>query len=60
MTEVEKLAARFKKMGVTDFKVARGEKPATPEQLAAEINRSLDRIEAGDFEVLDFNDIHRK
>lgn len=55
-TELDKLAHRLYGeggMGVTNFGFTPGTDPTvTAEERAAEINRMLDRIEAGDYEVM--------
>lgn len=54
MSEVEKLRKRLEAMNCKSFHVTRGEQPSTPEQLAAEVNRCLDRMERGELkEVFD-------
>jgi hypothetical protein len=51
MTELTKLHARLVEMDVRKFNIFPGTNPnATPEQIAAAINRALDAIEAGKFE----------
>jgi hypothetical protein len=50
MTEVTKLNTRLAEMKAR-INVFPGTNPnATPEEVAKEINKALDRIEAGDFE----------
>ena len=56
MTEVERLQKRLIDMKVTRFHVTRGEKPSTPEEIAAEVNRCLDKMEAGELEPLELLD----
>lgn len=42
---------------VENIKIFRGDKNATAEQVAEQINKSLDQIEAGDYELIeDFED----
>lgn len=56
MTQVEIAAARLYGpggLGVTNIKFSRGSNPnVTAEQIAGQLNRVLDNIEAGDFELL--------
>ncbi len=56
LTEVQRATARLygqNGLGATNVKLSTGTVPATPEVLARELNTSLDRIEHGDFEVVD-------
>jgi hypothetical protein len=56
-TEVERAAQRMfgpGGLGVKNFNLFPGTNPnATTEQVAAELNRALDRLEAGEFEMVD-------
>jgi len=48
---IEKLAEQVKDLGITKLNVFPGTNPdVTPDQVAAEVSKSLDRITAGDFE----------
>jgi hypothetical protein len=57
MTQVEIAAARLfgpGGLGVTNINIFPGTNPdVTPEQVATEVNKMLDRVEAGDFELVD-------
>lgn len=51
MSEMERLKQRLKDSRVTNFHVFRGSnKDATDEDIAREVNKSLDAIERGEFE----------
>lgn len=51
-TEIARARARLEAAGVTNVSIFPGSgRDSTPERMAAELNRSLDRLEAGDFEV---------
>lgn len=54
MTQVEKLKQRFDEMGVVNFNIFPGTNPnATPEQVAMAVNDALDRLEKGEYEVVE-------
>ena len=50
MTQIDKAANRLNAMGATRLSIFPGESSATAEQIASEINRALDAIEAGDYD----------
>lgn len=52
MSQIEKLHQRLALMQVTNFNIFPGTKPVSGEQLAEEINKALDAIEAGDYEEI--------
>jgi len=54
MTEIERLTKRMADMGVRNFNALWGDKAhlISAEERAAELNKSFDRIEAGDFELV--------
>lgn len=60
MTEVEKLKERLYGeggLGVTSFNIFPGTNPnVTAEEVAREVNHSLDQLEAGNFEEIDLED----
>lgn len=57
MTAIEKLAQRMYGtggLGITNFGLTRGSNANTTlEELAAEIDKALTRLQAGDYEVVD-------
>lgn len=56
MTEMEKLRNRLVDMGATNIGLTLGETATTQEELASEINKALDQIEAGDYDELNEGD----
>lgn len=53
MTQVEQLIHRLTEAGITNFDSFPGTLPdVTKEQLAEEINKSLDQLKAGNFEEI--------
>jgi hypothetical protein len=61
MTQVELAAKRLfgpGGLGVTNISIFPGTDPnVTAEQIAGELNRALDQLEAGTAEIVDINDI---
>jgi hypothetical protein len=61
MTQVELAAQRLfgpGGLGVTNIGISRGSDPnVTAEEIAGEINRALDQLEAGTAEIVDINEI---
>jgi len=52
--QLEEAKARLKAAGIKNIKFFPGSnRDATPEQMAEEINRTLTRLEEGDFELPD-------
>lgn len=55
MGELDKLRLRLKDMDAA-LRIMEGEKPTAAERIAAEVNRALDAIERGNYEIVE----HRK
>lgn len=56
MSEVERAARRMKELGVTTFSYTPGTNPdSTSDQVATEINKALDQLQSGDFEVVELD-----
>lgn len=56
MTELERLSERLAKMGTTHLHISAGDGHPSPERLAAELNKALDQVEAGEATPDDFED----
>ena len=56
MTEVEKLLRRLEKMNAKVIPFVNWENNPSPEDVAREINKSLDEIEQGNAEEVDMKD----